>query len=107
MQLIRVTERGEPVTAPQLFEQLFRAGQHASRPCRELREEFLRFQIDVPVANEPFSPLDRRQLSALELLGVRAFGPPLENGFRRGRPAKVLAELLRSGKFDKHAAKIE
>src|SRR5687768_4838103 len=107
MQLIRVTERGEPITGPQLFEQFLRAWQHASRPCRELRQEFIRLQIDVPVADEPFSPLDRGQFSTLELLGVRAFGPPLEDDFRRRRPAKVLSELLRPGKLDKHAAEIE
>ena len=71
------------------------------------REKVVGRQIDVPVVNESFGPLRRRQPSALELIGVRAPGPALEDDLGRRRPSKVLSELLRAGEFDKHATEIE
>jgi hypothetical protein len=51
--------------------------------------------------------LPGRELSTLELLGVRAFGPSLQDDVGCRRPAKVLAELFGARKFDEHAAEVE
>ena len=107
VQLVRVAQRREAVTGAERFEQLLRSRQHAPRPGRELAEKLRGRQIHVPVFDEPVRPFGGRQLSALELVGVRTFGPALENDFRRRRPSQMLSELSWSGKLHQHASEIE
>lgn len=64
-------------------------------------------QIDIPILNESLGPLRWRQPTALELVGMRAPGPTLENDVWRRGPSQVLSELRRAGELDQHTAEIE